>query len=562
MLYLCGCVRVRERVKLCELEKPYPLRRGEGARRLSNGRFRLGGRDSVDLRRGAMHSSAPMSAPFGDLEAPGALLGAAAQLARTVGTQRELILMATGPDATSIAMTNNSLVTLSALGLRRHVLLLTDSWTTCEMLSRPPGMCFWSSRMLHLRPADSLTLRQFWDYRFRFYYIKKKYMYRLVEGGFSVLQADTDTVWLHDPFRMLREMKTTSIICMRDTGLANAGIIYARPGSRAALQLLDEVAWRVQLFQNHPEIVGRIVAFSKPPYYANSDDQTLLNDAIVGAVIGNRTFLGSTARFEARNRYHPNAPEWAAQPESKTERAELRLLWRSQKGASTTVPWGETSGTMQTGRRVRYITLPFKYGDGDGLALAPRALFAHMPFTPTAAITHLTAARGFNAKVSALRRIKMWNPLGSQLDSPEQLLEGGGDSNSAASNASGAREADGPTPPAPASSHRHIGEGRGAGGRGGKGGGGGGGGRGSASKGVGRGGGGGRGAHGAGAHFADGLLHRGGGHGLKNKAEGGGHGGGHGGGGKAKKQKESTGHEHDDVTLPKVQDVQPDDPPA
>ena len=37
--------------------------------------------------------------------------------------------------------------------------------------------------------------------------------------------------------------------------------------------------------------------------YANSDDQTLLNDAIVGAVIGNRTFMGSTARYEARNKY-------------------------------------------------------------------------------------------------------------------------------------------------------------------------------------------------------------------------------------------------------------------
>ena len=77
----------------------------------------------------------------------------------------------------------------------------------------------------------------------------------------------------------------------------------------------------------------------------------------------------------------------------------MRLLWRSQKGASTEVPWGEANGEMRKGRRVRYITLPFKYGDGDGLALAPRALFAHMPFTPTAAITHLTAARGFNAKV-------------------------------------------------------------------------------------------------------------------------------------------------------------------
>ena len=117
--------------------------------------------------------------------------------------------------------------------------------------------------MLRTRPADSLTLRQFWDYRFRFYYIKKNYMARLVEGGYSVLQVDTDTVWMHDPFRVLRRMRSSSIVCMRDVGLANAGIIYARPGSKAAQRLLEEVAWRVQLFQNHPEIVGRIVPFAK-----------------------------------------------------------------------------------------------------------------------------------------------------------------------------------------------------------------------------------------------------------------------------------------------------------
>ena len=79
----------------------------------------------------------------GDLEAPGALLAAASAIARRVGTHRELVLMATGPDATSIAMTNNSLVSLAALGLRKHVMLLTDSYTTCELVNRPPGACFW-----------------------------------------------------------------------------------------------------------------------------------------------------------------------------------------------------------------------------------------------------------------------------------------------------------------------------------------------------------------------------------------------------------------------------------
>ena len=91
----------------------------------------------------------------------------------------------------------------------------------------------------------------------------------------------------------------------------NAGVLYARPGP-AALGLLEETAWRIQLFQFHPEIVPKLVPFARPPYYANSDDQTLLNDCIVSAVLaaaapsGNRTFrtfLGSTARFEAKNKF-------------------------------------------------------------------------------------------------------------------------------------------------------------------------------------------------------------------------------------------------------------------
>ena len=93
--------------------------------------------------------------PYGDLEAPGALLAAAASLARTVGTHKELVFMATGPDANSVQVTNNSLVTLASVGLRKHVLLLADSFQTCDVLRLKP--CFWSSRMLRTRPAGRIT---------------------------------------------------------------------------------------------------------------------------------------------------------------------------------------------------------------------------------------------------------------------------------------------------------------------------------------------------------------------------------------------------------------------
>ena len=304
--------------RAADLVKTVPLVQGaDGTWRDETGRVR----HSPPERYGAWPTGhAPLGdlsgvhTALGDLEAPGALLAAANLVARSVGDQRELVLMATGPDMTSIQMTNNSLVTLASVGLRKHVLLLADTWRTCEALLSSPGPCFWSSRMLVRAPSDSLTMRQFWEgWRFRFYYIKKRYMALLVQGGFSVLQADTDTVWVHDPFRMLRLMKEASVIAMKDVGLANAGIVYARPGSRAALRLLEDVAWRVQLFQNHPEIVQRLVPFSSPPFYANSDDQTLLNDCLLSAVIANRTFLGSTARYEAKNRYHPKAPDWVSE---------------------------------------------------------------------------------------------------------------------------------------------------------------------------------------------------------------------------------------------------------
>jgi hypothetical protein len=55
-----------------------------------------------------------------DLQAPGALVAAARRLANG---HNELLMMATGPDATSIQMINNSLVSLAGVGLRRHVLI-------------------------------------------------------------------------------------------------------------------------------------------------------------------------------------------------------------------------------------------------------------------------------------------------------------------------------------------------------------------------------------------------------------------------------------------------------
>lgn len=306
--------------------------------------------------------------------------------------------------------------------------------------------------MLREKPADSITNNKFWDWRFKFYYVKKAYLSRLVAGGFSVIQADTDTVWSHDPFPALRTMGASLVVMREYPTIANAGLIYARPGSVEARDLLDEarraadaeararaaasatrprrapqVAWRVQLFQHYPEAVRRVVHFASPPYYANSDDQTILDDVLVSAVLRNRTFLGSTARFEASTRYKPAGPKWDLLPDARLLRAARVAFWRAARYPGMTIPWlngtlpdgcggqryadgafGAT--TARCGRASRVQSFPaFGLGSSSDLVgIAPRALFALMPYSDLNAVTHLTAARGFSAKKARLKQIGKW----------------------------------------------------------------------------------------------------------------------------------------------------------
>ena len=105
-----------------------------------------------------------------DLEAPNALLEVATRRARG----SDLIFLATGPDATSLAMAQNTVHMLARLGLQGHAVLLADSLETCERVGERilgADACFWTSRMLGVRPSDSVSLRKYWDWRFRFYWV-------------------------------------------------------------------------------------------------------------------------------------------------------------------------------------------------------------------------------------------------------------------------------------------------------------------------------------------------------------------------------------------------------
>ena len=320
-----------------------------------------------------------------DLEEPGALRVASADACD------RLVLLTSGPDNASFTMLRNTLLSLERIGLGNNTLILADSASTCRGIAR----CWWSSRLLRRRPSDSVSLRLFWDWRFRFYHVKKKLMADLVHLGCRVLQCDTDTFWNDDPFPILEAMNS-SVVVQQDTPLANAGVMFARPGSAAALSLLRDIAWRVQLFQNHPEVVERLVPFARPPYYANSDDQTILNDVIQSAVLGSKTFLGATARYEADNRHGlQRGIKW---PET-LEFGRLRQRW------SDVFKRRVDRHVMHQGHKWGYGQ--YAIDPYDSVAVAPRGLFADARH-PSGVVVHVAAYRGFAEKQKFLRNNNMW----------------------------------------------------------------------------------------------------------------------------------------------------------
>ncbi len=323
-----------------------------------------------------------------DIEEPGAL----ALLTRNMS---EVVYMCTGPDDKSLRMLNNTLHSIAKLGMSEQTFVVADSLETCKQI--PMHRCVWSSRVTVPRPGRSISLDKFWDWRFRFYYVKKRLLADLVRLDKAAIQTDTDTYWFRNPFPVLRKMNS-SIVLQSDGPFANAGLMYARPGSPEALIMLDDVAWRIQLFQNRPSVVKRIVPFASEPYYANSDDQTILNDAMQSAVLGLKTFLGSTARFEAKNRYNNNrGPDWHDTAEYTRNARQLETMKERSK----------RDRIRFLGRMHSYVKYPVSMS--DSIAIAPSHLFSHLVRDRSRVfVMHLAAVRGFAAKVEFLRKNDLW----------------------------------------------------------------------------------------------------------------------------------------------------------
>lgn len=341
---------------------------------------------------------------FLDVEEPGVLVDVASAIA---SPDREVVLVVTAGDDNSVRMADACLSQLHALGIDAHTIVVTDEVKSCSRLGKlHRAKCLWSSRVLKRAPARSTSMDKFWDGRFRFYAAKKAYLASLVRQGFRVFQSDADAVFARNPLPVFRSLPSNcSVVVQTDGPIANAGMMYARPGTRASQRLLDEVAWRIQLFQHRPSTIERVVRFATTPYYANSDDQTILNDAIVSFVTGNRTFLGAQARFEAKNSHNRHATfSWTSLPEYQEWKRGITSTWKRSRQIAWT-PYRVNGTKIHSRRKHHVVGFPFFDEPRDYVCLAPHWLISHMPHTPKNYVTHLARARGMTAKMKALSSV-------------------------------------------------------------------------------------------------------------------------------------------------------------
>lgn len=335
-----------------------------------------------------------------DLEAPGAMVAAAAAVATAT---RDVVLLFTAGDPTSLDLCANALLQMRALGLEKHALVVAERHDHCERLAsrKVRAACGWSSRILEHPPSDSFALRRFWDNRFRFYHAKKYWLAELVRNGFGVLQADTDTVWNADPLPTLRSINA-SVVVQNDAPFANAGVVYARPGGARAQRMLDKLAWSIQLMQNRPSAIARIVPFATPPFYGNMDDQTGLNDAIVVAVTQNESYalLGMVFKWEANNRLRHHPVHWSQRAESATWKQ--GMLETRQRSVALTVSEGRKC-------------LAFRLEEGfDHIAIAPKFLFGHAHHK-NSAVMHLQGLCRKKGGAFRKRDVAALNPHGTRV---------------------------------------------------------------------------------------------------------------------------------------------------
>lgn len=219
-------------------------------------------------------------------------------------------------------------------------------------------------------------------------------LYRLaVEQGVNVLQTDTDVAWLASPYPLLKtHFANHSLVVQHDGPLVNAGVIYvqnAREGSGAAW-LLHELARRVHLFLWNPEAVAEHVPWARRPFFANADEQTLMNDVLISSIADEVTYAGSTAHWEIKQGSSKGAVKWETTREKrqydvmmnrvKQARRQLDGSAATQRQlAASLCPLHRARGDMGGWYPLHVASTPGRTAVPTSYASAPNWLFAHYP---------------------------------------------------------------------------------------------------------------------------------------------------------------------------------------
>jgi hypothetical protein len=208
----------------------------------------------------------------------------------------------------------------------------------------------------------------------------------------NVLQTDTDVAWLASPYPLLKtHFANHSLVVQIDAPLVNAGVIYvqnAREGSGAAW-LLQELARRVHLFMWHPEAVAEVVPWAKPPFFANADEQTIMNDVLISSIADEVTYAGSTAHWEIK-RGSSKSVKWDTTREKHQYDAMMRTVEKArrplhssaateQQLAATLCPLWRKRSQLGDWFPLHVASTPNRTAVPTSYAAAPNWMFAHYP---------------------------------------------------------------------------------------------------------------------------------------------------------------------------------------
>ena len=213
-----------------------------------------------------------------------------------------------------------------------------------------------------------------------------------IEFGVNVLQTDTDVVWLANPYPALKRVfGGQQIIGMSDKPMINAGVFYAQNVKRGdgASWVLQELSRRIHTFILRPSAVRDYVPWAQPPYYANVDEQTLMNDCVRSSIANVSSFAQATAGW-GEEAPHGDGDEQILRVEAygRVQIARLAQQGGPRRGHAAAARLSATAhrrAVRRAGRQVPGIAYPLHFVGSSApprpasLAIGPSWLFMHLP---------------------------------------------------------------------------------------------------------------------------------------------------------------------------------------